>query len=73
MGKKIQRKYVVILWILSGLFLGRVLGQILVAFFNVNFLPPMPEWYSGLLSYPLLLPTQILILYVMYRTNIGIM
>jgi hypothetical protein len=73
MGKEIRRKYVTILWIFSGLFLGRVLGQILVAVFNVNFLPPMPEWYSGLLSYPLLLPTQIVILYVMYCINTGIM
>jgi hypothetical protein len=73
MDKEIRRKYATILWILSGLFLARVLGQILVAFFNVNFLPPMPEWYSGLLSYPLLLPTQIVIFYVMYRINTGIM
>jgi hypothetical protein len=73
MSKEIQRKYATILWILSGLFLGRVLCQLLVACFNVSFLPSMSEWYSGLLIYPLLLPTQIAMLYVMYRINIGIM
>jgi hypothetical protein len=41
------------------LFCIRVLGQILVAFFRVTFLPPMEEWFSGLLPYPELLTTQI--------------
>jgi hypothetical protein len=39
-----------------------VAGQALVAFVDVAFLPPMGEWYSGLLPYPLLLPAQIAIL-----------
>ena len=72
MKKEILRKYAAILWILSGLFLARVLGQILVVLFHVDFLPPMSEWYSGLLRYPLLLITQVVILYVMYRINIGV-
>lgn len=50
------------LWILLGLFCLRVLGQVLVAFAGVRWLPPMPEWYSGLLPYHLLLPTQIAII-----------
>ena len=37
-------------------------GQALVAFAGVTFLPPMSEWYSGLLPYPLLLPAQVAIL-----------
>ena len=72
MKKEIRQKYAAILWVLSGLFLARVLGQILVVLFNVSFLPPMSEWYSGLLRYPLLVVTQAIILYVMYRINIGV-
>ena len=50
------------LWLLLGLFCLRVLGQVLVAFWGVGFLPPMEEWYSGLIPYPILLPIQILII-----------
>src|SRR6266849_6829304 len=46
------------MWLLLGLFVLRVVGQMLVAFFRVSFLPPMGEWYSGLMSYPILLPVQ---------------
>lgn len=52
------------LWALLGLFLLRVLGQLLVALHSVEWLPPMGQWYSGLLAYPLLLPAQIAILLV---------
>lgn len=56
--------YAVGLSLLAFLFFLRVLGQVLVAFFGVSFLPPMPEWYSGLLPYPILLPVQVLMLTV---------
>lgn len=39
-------------------------GQVLVAFADVSFLPGMAHWYSGLLPYPLLLPSQLAILIV---------
>src|SRR5215470_5173581 len=58
------KAYARVLWILTVLFFVRVLGQALVAFLYVGFLPPMPSWYSGLLPYRVLLPTQILILAV---------
>ena len=58
-----------VLWTLSGLFLLRVLGQVLVEFLGVRFLPPSPEWFSGLLPYPLLLPIQLLILAWMAWVN----
>jgi len=45
----------------------RVLGQALVALFGVRFLPPMPAWYSGLMPYEYLLPSQILIIAVMAK------
>jgi hypothetical protein len=58
----LQRRYFWALIALLFLFCLRVIGQILVAFFNVSFLPPMEEWFSGLLPYPELLTSQILIL-----------
>lgn len=50
------------LWLLLALFCLRVLGQMLVAFWGVRFLPPMQEWQSGLLPYPVLLVSQFLIM-----------
>src|SRR5947209_16609795 len=50
------------LWLLLALFCLRVLGQILVALFSVSFLPPMEEWFSGVISYPPLLASQFLII-----------
>ena len=54
-----------LLWALSALFLLRVLGQLLVAWFDVQWLPPMQRWYSGLIPYPVLLASQLLILALM--------
>jgi uncharacterized protein len=58
----LQRRYFWVLFALLFLFCLRVLGQILVAFFNVSFLPPMEEWFSGFVPYPELLTSQILII-----------
>lgn len=54
--------YPLTLWILAFLFFLRVIGQVLVAFLHVPFLPPMDEWYSGLVPYPILLPIQLAII-----------
>ena len=56
------RRLVWLLWLLLFAFCCRVLGQALVAFLHVTWLPPMEAWYSGLMAYPLLLPTQLLII-----------
>jgi hypothetical protein len=56
-----------VLWLLLALFVGRVLGQLLVAFFDVRFLPPMEAWYSGLMPYEYLLPSQLLLIGVMAK------
>ena len=56
------RRLVWLLWMLLFAFCCRVLGQALVAFLHVTWLPPMEEWYSGLMAYPLLLPAQLLII-----------
>jgi uncharacterized protein len=52
------------LWLLLGLFALRVAGQLAVALSLAPFLPPMDEWYSGLLPYGPLLASQILIIAV---------
>jgi hypothetical protein len=42
-----------------------VAGQAMVAFFDVQWLPPMERWYSGLVPYEILLPAQIAIIVLM--------
>jgi hypothetical protein len=56
--------YAVALWLLLALFTCRVVGQALVAFFDVGFLPPMAAWQSGLMAYPWLLASQLVIVLV---------
>jgi hypothetical protein len=56
-----------VLWLLAALFALRVGGQALVAFLGVTWLPPMDRWYSGLVPYEVLLPTQILIAALMLK------
>lgn len=55
------------LWFLFGLFVLRVAGQLLVALFEVPFLPPMPAWYSGLMPYRYLLPSQLVLIVLMAK------
>ena len=43
-------------------FILRVLGQLSVVLFQPQFLPPMNDWHSGLLPYPLLLACQLIII-----------
>jgi hypothetical protein len=52
----------IVLALLSGLFAGRVAGQLIVVRWAPPWLPPMDQWYSGLLPYPRLLVSQLLIL-----------
>ena len=59
------RAYAIVMGVLLVLFLGRVVGQILAATTAPSWLPPMARWYSGLMPYRYLLPTQILFLVVM--------
>jgi len=61
------RRNSLLLWALLALFVLRVLGQALVALFDVRFLPPMEAWYSGLMPYQYLLPSQIVIIAVMAK------
>lgn len=63
-------RYAPCLWFLLVLFCLRVGGQMLVAFSDVSWLPPMEEWYSGLIPYPWLLPAQFLIILVFGKVYI---
>ena len=64
-GSASGRGRVAVLCICTLLFLLRVLGQLEVLLLAPAWLPPMNEWYSGLIPYPILLPLQIALLMVM--------
>ena len=65
-----------ILWFFTGLFVLRVVGQMLVAVRPQRWLPPMQQW--NFIPYPILLPTQLVFIAVMvwidmsFTLNIGI-
>lgn len=61
------RQLAPLLWVLLGLFVLRVVGQAVVAFFHVESLPTMQEWHSGLLPYEYLLLSQIVIIAIMVK------
>jgi len=50
------------LWVLLALFTLRVAGQLGVVLHLAPFLPPMDQWQSGVLPYPVLLASQLVIL-----------
>lgn len=53
------------LWVLLALFVGRVAGQVIVVLWAPTWLPPMRQWYSGLLPYRFLLPIQLVLIVAM--------
>ena len=62
-----------VLAVLALLFLGRVAGQVVVALRAPGWLPPMSEWYSGLLAYRRLLATQAVVLIVLWTVALGLL
>ena len=64
--------YAAVMAVLFALFIGRVIGQVLAATVAPTWLPPMNRWYSGLMPYKYLLPTQVLFIVVMTLMNVGI-
>lgn len=52
-----------LLWLFTALFVLRVAGQVLVALEPRSWLPPMVQW--NLVPYPILLPTQLLLILLM--------
>lgn len=63
-----QEHIALILWVFTALFIIRVAGQILVASAPQEWLPPMDEW--NFIPYWMLLPIQLLIIGLMFWTNI---
>lgn len=53
------------LWLFTVLLFFRVIGQIVVVLWAPRWLPPMHQWQSGLLPYPVLLASQIVVLTLM--------
>lgn len=53
------------LYVLSGLFLFRVMAQLAQSWTELHFLPPFDAWHSGTLSYRTLFSVQILIVVAM--------
>ena len=53
------------LWLFTVLLSGRVLGQLVVAISAPRWLPPMAQWQSGLLPYPVLVLGQLVVLSLM--------
>ena len=54
-----------LLWLFTVLLFFRVIGQIVVVLFAPRWLPPMEQWQSGLLPYPVLLAGQAVVLTLM--------
>ncbi len=66
------RRTAILLWVLLALFVCRVLGQLIVVLYAPSFLPPMEQWYSGLMPYRYLLPSQIIIIIIFAKINLDI-
>jgi hypothetical protein len=62
--------YGVVLWLFTALLTGRVLGQLMVAVAAPAWLPPMQQWQSGLVPYPVLLACQAVVLGLMVSISI---
>jgi hypothetical protein len=61
----VVRVTVVVMILLLALFMARMAGQLLVVLARPRWLPPMKDWYSGLMPYRFLLPAQIAIIALM--------
>jgi hypothetical protein len=57
------------LWLCTALLVLRVVGQIIVVVAAPRWLPPMQQWQSGLLPYPVLLIGQVLVLFLMFAIS----
>jgi len=62
-----SQRYNLFLWPLAILFLLRVLGHAMLVFFETSFLPSKEYWLSGLMPYPYLLISQIIILGILAK------
>ena len=53
------------LLVLAGLFVSRVLAQLIQAVQPVSFLPPFQAWHGAVLPYPLLVASQLVIIAIL--------
>jgi len=63
------------LWVLLGLFVLRVVGQILLGLDVLQpggLVPPWNEWQSGLVPYPWLLVSQVLIVVTLAKASVDV-
>lgn len=60
-----RRRSAAVMALLGGCFFLRVIGQVLVTYRKVTWLPRVEHWQSGLLPYPVLLAAQAAILGMM--------
>ena len=67
-----HRRTAGILSICLVLFYCRVTGQFLVEYCHVTFLPPSNEWFSGVIPYPQLLGTQLVIMLFMGKVTLDL-
>jgi hypothetical protein len=70
-GSPSAAEAVPLLWLFTALFVMRVIGQVLVALKPRSWLPPMVQW--NLVPYPVLLPTQLLLILLMVWINLAFM
>lgn len=64
--------YGVFLWLFTVLLFFRVIGQIVVVLWAPRWLPPMQQWQSGLLPYPVLLAGQAVVLTLMVWISVDV-
>ena len=62
----------VLLWLLLAAFALRVAGQLVVVIAAPRWLPPMEQWFSGVLAYPILLAVQVVMLVAMAVVALGV-
>lgn len=62
-----------LLSLFTSLLVHRVVGQIVVVLRAPSWLPPMEQWQSGLLPYPVLLVAQIVVLTIMVGISVDVL
>lgn len=67
------RRYALVLSLLLAAFVGRVLAQLLQVWTPLPWLPPFEAWHSGLLPYPLLVASQLIIIGLALRVIVALL
>lgn len=70
-GEAARGRDVALMSVLVALFTLRVVGQAAVTYGGATFLPPVAQWQSGLLPYPVLLTGQAILLGLLVRVTLA--